>query len=79
VELSAATAEAVPVSAIVTTADTVFLGFGFEAIGTVRDRTDLMCRAMDHLLGGELACAHPVLKPPALIMPIAYKRWGGSR
>ncbi len=73
-EASLAGADAVPVSAIVTTEDTVYMGFGFEAIATVAQRTEVMCRAMDHLLGGNLPCAHPVQGPRPLYLPLAYAK-----
>jgi len=72
-EMLPSTATAVPVSAIVTTEDTAYLGFGFEAIAGVRERTEVMCRLMDYLLGGTLACAHPVERPPAMYLPLTWK------
>jgi hypothetical protein len=73
VEFRATTAEAVPVSAVVTTADTVYMGFGFEAIAGVAQRTEVMCRVMDHLLGGTLPCAHPDPRPNKLWLPLGWK------
>ena len=38
--------------AIVSTAQTLYFGFGFEAITSAADRNDVMDRSMDYLLGG---------------------------
>lgn len=73
-ELTRTDASAVPVSAAITTADTVYLGFGFEAIATAKMRAELMCRAMDHLLGNTLPCAGHVRPPPPLYLPWSHAR-----
>lgn len=72
-EFKAAGADAVPMSAIVTTADTVYMGFGFEAIAGVAERTEVMCRTMDYLLGGTLPCARSGGKPGPLYLPWMWK------
>ena len=38
--------------AVVSTPDTLYFGFAFEAISAVADRNDVMDRSMDYLLGG---------------------------
>jgi hypothetical protein len=66
-DMAWATADSVPVSAAITTADTILLGFGFEAIATGPTRQEFMCRAMNYLLGN-LPCALPH-ELPRLILP----------
>src|SRR6185436_3661751 len=44
------TAGGFPEGAVVTTSDTVFMGFGLEGITDAADRALVMGRAMDHLL-----------------------------
>jgi hypothetical protein len=73
-DFKAAGADAVPMNAIVTTADTVYMGFGFEAIAGIAERTEVMCRTMNYLLGDTLTCAHTEPRPDPMYLPFAQKQ-----